>query len=595
MRRWHILKRNETSETPQQAIWFDTETDQVRISPTEVRHVLRFGWACYRKRNRHGNWSQPEWYHYHQPSEFWTWATSHVRDRTKLWLLCHNTSFDLPVLDSFRELPARGYRLASGIIDSPPTILKYTVEGKSLTILDTLNFWRMPLANLGRHVGLPKLEMPAPNASQEDWDTYARRDVEIIMRACTEWWDLLKREDLGGFAPTLAGQAMRVYRHKYMSHPILIDGHAGALGVARDSYHGARCECNRIGGPFQDVTYVDVNSMYPHVMRTFEMPYRLIGYREKLTARDLRSYLDRGACCAEVDLETAAPFAAIKHRGKLVFPTGRFLACLSSPELEYALSYATVHRVLRLACYERAVLFRDFVMDFYLRRRKAIDNGNPTEGWFYKTLLNSFYGKWGQNGVKWEICGDAPIGVFSSEPFYDADRGELTRIRQFGGVAQILRHEGESLESHPAIAAHITAYARMILWAFMRQATVKEYLYCDTDGIYVTRDGLNRLRDHLDSEALGKLKIVETYRQVFIYGCKDLVCDGKKTLKGIRNIAEQIRPDTYLQEKWTSLKGLLREGRMDTPSTYKILKRLRREYDKGVVNNDGFVAPLHFG
>ena len=612
---YHVLKRNENSETVHHAIWVDTETKQidfavgtkqehhrdkdgaVTVSPVvkvgEVRHVLWFGWACYKRRTRHGKWSHGEWFRFSTPLEFWQWADSHCRARTKLWVFAHNTNFDLPVLDTFKMLPQLGYELTSAIIDGPPTVLKYEQRPKTIAIVDTLNIWRTSLADLGEHVGKPKLAMPVGLPEGDEWDTYCKNDVEVMMHACIEWFDFLVRKDLGGFTPTLASQAMRCFRHKYMKHPILIDNHRAALKVARGSYHGGRTEAFYIGGPLRNVYCLDVNSMYPYVMFEHEMPYRLIDYRERLTVHDLKAYLSRGAVCADVELETTEAFAPLVQNNKLTFPTGTFRACLTSPELAYALQNQKILRVHRLAVYEQAVLFREMVGDIYTDRLDSQAKGDKVQAWMFKILLNSFYGKWGQNGRKWRTIGESEAEFPIVEPLIDMDSLEVTQVRHFGGLHQVLEREDESAESHPAIAAHITAYARMHLFALMGKLPRKEYFYCDTDSLYVSEHGFNLLRDQIDPVALGKLKLVDHYEEVFIYGAKDLVRDGVETLKGIRKSADRIDRDTYAQEKWSSLKGILRDGRLNLPSTSRILKHLRRDYDKGVVGADGFVTPLH--
>ena len=42
-----------------------------------------------------------------------------MRKKTKLYMFCHNTAFDLPVLDAFKALPNREYKLIRAVIDAP--------------------------------------------------------------------------------------------------------------------------------------------------------------------------------------------------------------------------------------------------------------------------------------------------------------------------------------------------------------------------------------------------------------------------------------------------------------------------------------------
>lgn len=589
---WHILRHNKNTERVQQAIWVDTETHQERVDETTVKHVLDFGWAAYRKINRHGNWSEAEWFRFDRLADFWHWVESHCRSKTKLWVCCHNTNFDLPVLDCLRYLPSQGWSLKTAILDGPPTILTYARDKRTICLWDTLNIWRCSLKKLGESVGLQKLEMPAKEAGQHEWDLYAHRDVEIIMAACLQWWGWLVANDMGGWTPTVASQSMRAYRHRFMQHPILIDNHKGALALARFSYHGGRTECGYIGAKDGDFFLLDVNSMYPYVMRENLFPAKIAGYLTNCYGIDLRGYLDRFACVAEVDLNTPEAFAAVVDKDKLIFPIGRFTTVLTSPELRWAIAHRAVKRVHRLAFYQQAPLFRQFVDELYSCRMAAVNRGDHVTADHFKLLLNSFYGKWGQNGRKWKTigsCDPADIEVIHN---IDAPSGQVQTYRKVGGVMQSLQVEGESFESHPAIAAHITAYARMELFNLIRKVGPKHYFYCDTDSILTDASGVNALADRIDKFRLGGLKVVGQYRHIEIYGPKDYVFDDKVVTKGIRQNARKIREGVYEQERWSSLRGLIRLNSLDAPRTSVITKSLSRLYTKGTVAHDGFVLPI---
>lgn len=590
MRRAHYLKPNATSETVQQAIWFDTETDLHKVAHDKMEHWLRFGWACYRRRLNDAKWSEPEWFRFNTIKMFWDWALNHTRDKTKLYMFCHNTSFDLPVLNTFKMMVDAEYKLKVAIIDSPPTILRYRNRKRSVSIVDTLNIWRMPLADLGKHVGLAKLDMPQENAPQEAWDTYGKRDVEVIMQACLLWWDWLHKNDMGGFSCTLASQAMRVYRHKYMTHPIMIDDHVDAIEVSRQAFHGGRCECFRIGTFVGEFTLLDVNSMYPFVMATCAMPTKLQSVSRRVTIGDLTSLIKRFAVVAHVQVETREPFAAVYSNGKLIFPVGQFECHLTTPDILYALERGYIKTVRMAAFYESAVCFSKFVNELYGHRLQAEQDGDTIQAWQFKILMNSFYGKFGQRGNIWTTCGTADVNVIDREIVIDYDTKQFTVYRTFGGIVQRLSKEGESQDSHPAIAAHVTAYARNYLFQLIQRAKIENCLYADTDSLLVTREGLERLIDCVGHNELGKLKIEGQYTRVKLYGCKDYAFDNKIKTKGIRKNAVQVDVNTFSQERWSSLRGLIREGNLNAPITTRVYKRLIRVYDKGTVGPDGFVS-----
>jgi hypothetical protein len=574
------------------ALWTDTETDPLPLSDVETKHRLRFGWACFRRTRKAGDWCKAEWWRYTSAQAFWTRVEAYTRPKTRLYLFAHNWSFDAPVLGAFDILPARGWKLSKVVIESPPVILVFRKGDRSLVLLDTLNWWRMPLRKLGESVGLDKLDMPARDATRAEWDRYAKRDVEVIHRAMMAWWEFLDRYDLGTFGPTLASQAMRAFRHRFMEHPVLIDDNEHALELARDALHGGRTECFRIGKIQGPIHVLDINSMYPAVMRDEEFPSVLRLHARNVSLAELREWLSRYCVVARVRLETDRPRYQLVHEGRLVSPTGRLRLALTTPDLITALDRGELSSIEQAACYDRAPLFRPFVDSIYKLRREAIDRKDPVNGWLLKILMNSLYGKFAQRGERWEPVGVADDNNVAVWRDYDYETGSIRAFRKFSGVLQERFREGESHDSHPAIAAHVTAIARARLWNLIQTAGVGNVLYCDTDSLFLTEQGFSNLRDHCDPARLGALKHEATLAWIVIHGPKDYVTPEKQVLKGIRASAVWTDDVTVQQEKWSSLNGLVRIGDLSGPRTTVVHKRLRRVYTKGTVTKDGTVLPF---
>ena len=589
----HYVKHNDRSETLHNCIWYDCETRPEIDDQGVTKHILVFGWAAYRRRTQRGTWTEPEWMRFTTGEELWNWINSKARPKKTLYVWAHNHFFDWSASSGRSLLNHLGWTLQSAIADSPPFILKYSRLSSKLILTDTLNIWRMSLEQMGKMIGLSKLSMPSVWNGNEEDDTYCRRDVEIIIKAVCDWADFLHREDMGKMCLTVASQAMQTFRHKYLDESILIDADQDALRIARASYHGGRVECGYIGRLEGPLYLLDINSLYPYCMATYEFPVRLVGVWVQPSRVEIADILERYLCSARVTVETALPMVPRVEKGKLTFPTGRFEAHITTPEMVYLLEHKQMLDVREVAVYEKARPFVHFVQDLYQRRMNASTDGNKMEAGHYKLLLNSFSGKWGQNGIKWQTIDrdyNAPDAFW---PVVDADDDTVTSYRCFDGLIQRKEVFAESRESHPALAAHITAYGRMVLWALIRKIPPKHYFYCDTDSILISEEGLKHVEQPISDVILGALKIVGKFSNGVIYGCKDYVLDGVRTCKGIRNQAIELSPGNYAQEKWVGFRTALRKGWLDGPRTLRITKRLRRIYTKGVVHDDGFVLPLH--
>ena len=588
----HYLKVNNSSEYPRHCIWFDTETYPVQIAPNTIKHVLKFGWACYRRRSRGHKWGKPQWYRFTTLEQFWLWVTENINKKECLTMFAHNGSFDLPVLDAFNYLQDDGWKLKSAVIDSPPIIFKMHKEGRSIKFIDTLNIWRMSLAAIGKSINLPKKDMPEGWDDEKLGDEYCMRDVEIIMQAVIEWFDFLREHDLGGFAPTLASQAVRAYRHRFMKHKILIDDNEDALTMAREAYHGGRTECFFIGETTTPLYQLDVNSMYPDIMSRCLMPTKLIGVFKRVKHLELHKLLKTHAVVAEVIIKTNEPVYSQYTNGKLIFPIGTFSATLSTPEILYALDNGHVVSIDKVAIYEHEIIFKDYVEYLYKIRQEYKAAGNDSSSNMAKIMMNSLYGKFGQRGRVYETTEQNDSKAISTWTEIDADTKQVIQYRQFAGMVQQLIEEPESRDSHPAIAAHVTAYARIQMWEIYKQAGLENCYYSDTDCVVVNAIGYERLTDLIDPNLLGMLKLEQTISHASIRGPKDYKFDGTERIKGVSKRAKWLGTNRVEQDQWAGLRGLMQKGDLTAPTTKTIIKNLKRVYTKGNVQDDGRVEPF---
>lgn len=587
----HILKGNRSNERPSNCLWFDTETKHTIGPDKKQYHYLWFGWSVFQRRIQGNDWSAPDYRRFVDITDFWDYVESLTRDKTRLYLFAHNGAFDLPVMHAFTELPERGFDLTSAVADAPPLILTWKRGNRTIRFVDTLNIWRLPLTAIGESIGIPKMDMPSPQASSSEWDSYARRDVEVIRVAVLRWLRFLTENDLGGFAPTLASQSFTAYRHRFMPVKIFIDAHQGAIDLARQAYVGGRTECFKIGRYQSVLYYVDVNSMYPAVMREEEYPYRLIGVYADPSHEELERWAGKYTVIAQVLLETEEPAYPIVYEGKLIFPVGRFWATLCAAELDRAISQGHVATCVRAAVYYRAPLFADYIDFMYQTRLAAREAGDETSAWLYKIMMNSLYGKFGQRGRRFETVGVTDPNEIEVWTDIDADTREVTHWRSFGGIVQQWQDEGEATESHPAIAACVTANARDKLYNAIQTAGRENCYYCDTDSLVVNAEGYERLADLLDDKQLGAWALEKELHDIELNGPKDYRFDDVTKIKGIRANAERVSDAVYNQDYFVGFKGLLRAGSLDAPIVYTIQKKLSRNYTKGDVSPDGLVTP----
>lgn len=592
MRRPHIVKVNKAVQQPNNIIWFDTETKFNTTAGGVDIHHLWFGWACFQRREHGELWSLPEWFRFTNIDQFWTWVITKTRQKTRLYIFAHNGAFDLPVMDAFLELPSRGFLLKSAIADAPPLALTWKLGNRTIAFVDTLNIWRLPLSSIGESIGEPKLPMPTDTAPRAEWDTYGKQDTEIIRRVTLAWLAFLRQHDLGGFAPTLASQSMNAYRHRFMSHKIYITDRERALELDRASYLGGRTECFKIGEYKGEFFHVDVNQMYPSVMFEHEFPYKLLGTYSDVTFKELKNWLQTKAVVGEVTITTDAPVYPIVREGKLIFPVGTFECVLAGPELSYALEKGHVVEIGLCNVYAQAPLFRDYVAFMFVRRQEAKAANNDVDSWLFKIMINSFYGKWGQRGRRYETVGYCDPAILDTTPSINADTGKITKQRKFGGIHQVWVDEGESRESFPAIASYVTSHARLKLWEVICLAGRENVYYCDTDSVVLNALGRDRIAHLMHDTSLGFWKLEKTLSRIVLNGPKDYIFDNVKRVKGVRASAEWHTDSIATQAHFVGLRGLMNDYNLRAPVVFPVTKVQIRNYTKGIIQDNGDVLPL---
>lgn len=591
-RRAHVIKDNKNTEVPHHVIFFDTETREAATKGGEVRLSLRFGAACYVHRREVGRVNSVDWCDFVDADVFWDWVQSHCYARSRTYLVAHNIVFDFKVLGGFKALKADGWTLKKLIINGTSNIWEFRKADRTIVCLDNMNFFKSSLATLGESVGIAKLKMPDDAAPYEEWRIYCRRDVEVMVKAWDVWITFIKVNDLGTFGKTLASQAMNAYRHRFMPHKIYIHTLDRAIKVERESYHGGRTECFFIGKPPAKRYHIlDVNSMYPSVMHENAYPTKLIKIRDNITVKELRTYLKRYCVTAEVELEVTAPVFGVVRDGRLIFPTGRFKTSLSSRELALAAREGWIRHLHRTLIYEKAPLFKEYVDFFYHRRMEYKDEGNVPFAYLCKIMLNSLYGKFGQRNEVFEKVGEDSEHADGIERYYDIDLAKQVTRRVVNGIIEESTGVQEGWNTLVAIAATITADARLKLWSLIETAGRENVYYCDTDSIFTNDAGLRRSRKEIKEGALGALSLKGSSDTLIIHGAKDYIFGDAEVIKGIRKDAVRVNDSTFKQTRFEGFAGALRKNRLDEMVLSTVQKSLRREYKKGILLEDGRIKP----
>jgi hypothetical protein len=526
--------------------------------------------------------------------DLWDQVDRWVSCKTTVYLVAHNIVYDLAVTGAFERLDALGWELTTFYSKGMVSLFRWRKDGKKLVGIDDTNFFDGSLDKWSQVVDLPKLAVDFETVSDDNLWLRCRRDVDIMVRLWKLWLDFLDDNDCGAFKSTVGSTAFNTWRYRFLKQRMMIHSNEKALALEREAYHGGRSEAFWVGrrddGPFY---YLDVNNMYGYVLSDNLYPSVLYGQSDHGDLYRLAMKLAKYSVVARVIVNTDEPIFPYELGGFTAYPVGMFEATLTTPELKYAIDRSWLVDVLSLAWYRQEALFSDYIRYFHTLRHRYEGEGNVGFAKICKLLNNSLYGKFGQRGLKQELIGTCPQGKTGRETIYDERLGMYYDQVYLAGRVYREWSEGESYNSFPAVAAHVTAYARLELWTLLNRVPAGHAFYADTDSLIVDSVGYEALTDRLDPVRLGYLKVERVSPWLEVNCPKDYAMDGRTRAKGISSKAV-IQPDGgFAQTQWTRLNGLVRDGMTDGYTTKKVVKHLARTVHSGEVQPTGWVQPFH--
>lgn len=604
----HIIKPSYHEFKPRYVLFFDSETRPVQIGNHLNGEFHKLWFLCYEfcRIDEYGDYEIIERGTHDNLTLFWDTVMRKLTFYREVYLLAHNQQFDLAIIDIDYYADHYNLHCSKLVLDFGKVMidLDYNDDGVicKLKIRDTLNYFPSSVEQLGKIVGEKKHDFPDHDAPMDVQIAYCARDVEIIRLFYCQLIKFTLENDFGSFAETIASQSFIAFRNRFMNREIFCHDRKAVINLEREAYHGGRVEAFYIGLIDTPIYKLDVNSMYPYVMKEYSYPVKMIYDTHDYSVADLFEAIDMGLLItahvhARIDDNC---IGIIDDNGRFIFPVGENVECyLSTPEL--LLLRDRINSVEYVAVYESGFIFSDFVDFFYEKKKNSKDN--PTYAALYKLILNSLYGKFGQRKEEWIDVNNVDLGDETSMQVYNEEIDDIDEYRQLLGKVQKKAHVMKNAyNAMVGIAAHVTAYARCYLWRMMEIAGKGNVYYVDTDCLFCTEQGYINLQSHIDSSMLGYLKLEGIFSSGAIYGNKDYRLTEtiekypyrKHTTKhkGVRKSAQLVSKNTYEQlkfNKWSVLSRRNIRGGILIQTTRKNLKRI---YDKSTVQNTGWTIPL---
>jgi len=429
----HILKTLKTGLVNMRFIFFDVETQILEETKKDVTQGFRLLTANQVNFRKSGSFNIVERFRTNKKEEFFLWVLSRLQKKKIMYILSANIWFDIRNSGLFLFLMDNHWKETMFYQKSLTCIIKVSRGPFTIIFLNMQQFIPVGVAAYGEMIGMCKLDLNPFWWNEKDVFEYCQRDTDIITEVFKQWLDFIRVNRLGRMAFTVASQSFTAFRYRFLTKKIYIHNHDWLTGLERKCYHGGRTDIFFQGRITDQVIYnLDINSMYPYVMKKYRMPVKAVKMLQLPSLITVRAYSLMYNIIGYCALNTDEPAYLKVIKKRCCFPTGKFTVYLTDPEMRYALRKGHLVSVYYLACYEKAYIFGDYVDFFHGLKSKYEAEGNKTYRQISKLFMNSLYGKFGQK-IDVQLFIDTLLSPeYSQETVYDADTNIVYKELRLG-------------------------------------------------------------------------------------------------------------------------------------------------------------------
>jgi hypothetical protein len=585
----HYVSHNKVTRLPRAFVYLDTEALRRNARAGEVQSFRLAVVAIDRRKHHSDGWREREWSEHGDALGLWTWITERCQAKARTVLVAHNLAYDLRISDAFRMLPALGWEAERVHIGESSASATFKCGERTLVLTDSLSWFNTSLAKVGAAIGIPKLDLPDWEDSDDAWLARCRRDVTILADAYRRALDWVRAEDLGNWKPSGAGQAWAAYRHRFMTYPPLVHDHQPARDAERRAGWTGRCEAWRHGkvrgGPF---TEWDFNAAYARIGAECDVPVQLCAELSQRSLFKLDAMSERHAVLAECEVVTDVPIVPALMDGRIVWPVGAFTSTLWNNEIALARENgATVHPTRAWWYVKRPELamFCNWCLSTLDANERDVD---PVVRLIVKHWSRALIGRFAARYEEWTEYGSSPWEDVALGWLRDVGADELVRFLQLGHRMFRLDAEVESQDAVPSVMTYVMAEARCRLWRAVQAAGAENVVYMDTDSLIVGPAGNERLRE----ARLSGFRVKSAWNTVEVFGPRQIVLSGALRAAGVAKSAERVSDDTWESDIWTGIRQSLASGEPDVVRVTRRTTRLRGVDNRRLHLPHGLTAPF---
>lgn len=498
---------------------------------------------------------------YHDPKALWVDVEAFCKTSGRTILWAHNLGYDVRITQAFDILPALGWRLTAHNIGKSGVWLEWRKDGKTLLMADSVTVFGQKLAKVGAYFGLGQIESPKDKDDDAAWLRRCRRDVEILQTAMLAYLQWLEEDDMGNWRLTGAAQSWATFRHKFLTHKMVVHDDEFALEAERRAMWAGRCEAYWIGELRGQVVHEwDFTQAYARIARDHPVPVRLLGPMPQ--AYDWRRIVDsaKSALLAKVRITTSVPVVPCEDDGRILWPIGTFDTVLWDVEIKAALDAGATVEVLQGWLYHLEPALKAWG-DWIIGQLEAPEEECPT---WQKVVLKhqsrALIGYMAMTHNTWEEFATVEESCVRRSTLIDLDKGTACDMIQVGHDVWVDGGRVESPSSMPMITGYVQAISRVQLWNVLKELPEGVALYVDTDSLLCTDKHSGVVQGVARKLGYDGLRLKRSWQGFTIRGPRQIITGDLARVSGVPRDARQRGKYTLVGEVWDSLPGSIHRG-----------------------------------
>lgn len=541
----HWIRPNHRTSVPKDLVYIAMETTEVRKGAT-TRQRFQAGAAihCWAGGGR-GQTPGEERARFGSTKELWIFVDRCATKRRRCVVVAHDLSAVLQTGDGLHGFRQLGWKVKRLRFETGHAWAAWSNDGRSLVMCD-LQSWIPKGFQRIRNLAGTGIR---PSVGQDDEQTspghQASRDCQAIASVYGEILAWIESEGLGDWKATGAGQAWAAWRHRFMTHRVLVHDNLELRQLERRSCYAGRGEAYRIGGPWRGRFHEwDTTTAYARICRDCAVPVRLLGEVRRPTVKAALCPPEGRCVLSQAEVATEVPTLPWSDSGGICWPVGSFTGVWWDHELAQAVADGAVVRPVRSWLYQAEPALRswaEWLLDVMEGRAAC---SSPTIAMATKHWSRALVGRFAAQWSTWERLGENITGdVFLSVSSRYDRPGTYKSLHLDSGLFEEAGRV-DAADCAPQVMSWVMAECRLRLWRALNYVGLEHVVHCDTDGFICDSAGDERMRSYgVD----GWRRKAEWHRLVVV-GSRRIMGDVERRLPGVPSSAAQSGERAFVGE-----------------------------------------------